>query len=142
MPGMRIAEGLDRPDGSVPPAEHESGRPPISVVVGVISLVAGTWWIEALEPAVEPSLTIESQSLGWFLFGLALIVGTLLGARIAWGMTLIFTALPSALVLSTAIDDPSAQTIGGLLLLAVALVCLALPSAQRFEHRRIRLVLV
>ena len=140
---MRTAgpEELDR-HWSMPPVGLKPARPPISVVVGVISLVAAIWWIEALEPAMQPSLTIESRSIGGVLFGLALIVGTLLGVRIAWVITVIFTALPSALVLSEAIQNPRSQTLGGLLLIATALVCLLLPSATRFEIRRLRVVLV
>lgn len=91
---------------------------------------------------MQPSLTVESQSFGGLLFGLALVIGTLLGVRIAWVITLIFTALPSALVLSEAVQNPRAQTLGGLLLISTALVCRLLPSTTRFENRRLRLVLV
>ena len=142
---MRVAgrEDLDRPDGNAPEAEHKPARPPIFVVVGVISLVAAVGWMRALTPPVQPTLTVEfPQSLASLLFGMALVVGTLLGVRILWGIKLFSSALPCALVLSTAIEDPRAQTIGGLLLLTVALVCLSLPSALQYEHRRIRLVLV
>ena len=115
----------------------------MSVIVGVISLVAAVVWMRTLTPAVEPTLTVEfPQSLASLLFGVALVVGTVLGVRILWGITLFLSVLPSALVLSTAIDDTRAQTVGGMFLLAVALVCLALPSTLQFEHRRIRLVLV
>ena len=129
--------------GERDPSRPWAREPPISVVVGVISLVAAVVWMRTLTPSVEPTLTVEfPQSLASFLFGVASLVGTLLGVRILWGITLFFSVLPSALVLSTAIEDPRAQTVGGLLLLAVALVCLALPSTLQFEHRRIRLVLV
>lgn len=142
---MRTARGedVDRPDGSAPPPEHTSEMPPIPVVVGVISLVAAAVWIAALTPSARPTLTVEPpQTLASLLFGVALIVGTLLGVRILWGITLFSSALVCALVLSTVTEDPRAQTIGGLLLLTVALVCLSLPSALQYEHRRIRLVLV
>jgi len=33
------------------------------------------------------------------------------------------------------------QTIGGLVLVTVALVCLTMPSARLYEHRRIRIVI-
>jgi accessory gene regulator protein AgrB len=105
-------------------------------------LVAAAVWIAALTPSVRPALTVEPpQSLASLLFGVALIVGTLLGVRILWGITLFSSAIVCALVLSTAIEDPRAQTIGGLILLTVTLVCLSLPSALQYEHRRIRLVL-
>lgn len=127
----------DRLD-SVPLAEHKLARPPISVVLGVISLVAALVWIAALTPPVRPQLTVElPQTLASQLFYVAPIVGTLLGVRILWGLTWISLTLSWTLVLSTAIEDPQAQTIGGLLLLTVALVCLLLPSAFRFEQRRI-----
>jgi hypothetical protein len=117
--------------------------PPIPVVVGVISLVAAVVWTRTLTPPVEPTLTVEfPNSLASLLVGVALVVGTSLGVRILWAITLFILVPPSALVLSTAIDDPSTQTVGGMLLLAVALVCLTLPSTLQFEHRRIRLVLV
>lgn len=136
-------EDLDRPAASVPSAGSRGATPPIGVVVGVISLVAAVVWTRALTPPVAPTLTVEfPNSLPSLLVGVALVVGTLLGVRILWAITLFIVVLPSAAVLSTAIDDPSAQTVGGMLLLAVALVCLALPSTLQFEHRRIRLVLV
>jgi hypothetical protein len=95
------------------------------------------------DPPVQPTLTVEfPNSLGSLLLGVALVLGTLLGVRVLWGITLFLSVLPSALVLASAFDDPGAQTVGGLLLLAISLVCLALPSTQQFEHRRIRLVLV
>jgi hypothetical protein len=142
---MSIAarEDVDRPGGSVPPAGDRRATPPISVVVGVVSFVAAVVWMRTMTPSIEPTLTVEfPDSSASLLFGVALVVGTLLGVRILWGLTLLFSVVPSALVLSTAIDDPRAQTVGGFLLLAVALVCLALPSTQRFEYRRIRLLLV
>jgi hypothetical protein len=138
-----VREDVDRPGGSVPPAGDRRATPPIPVVVGVFSLVAAVVWMRTLTPPVEPTLTVEfPESLASLLFGVALVVGTLLGVRILWGLTVLISVLPSALVLSTAIDDPRAQTVGGFLLLVVALVCLALPSTERFEHRRIRLVRV
>jgi hypothetical protein len=143
MAGMGITGREDRSDGSAAPAEHESERRPIPVIVGVISLLAAAVWIAALTPSVRPTLTVEPlQSLTSGLFYVALIVGTLRGVRILWGITLFSSAMVCALVLSTAIEDPRAQTIGGLLLLTVALVCLSLPSALQYEHRRIHLVLV
>lgn len=139
---MRTAgrEGLDR-HWSEPPTRHKPARPPISVVVGVVSLVAGAVWIDALEPATHPNVTIEFQGLAWFLLSVALIVGTLLGVRTAWVITLVSTVPFAALVLYEAFDDLSSQTIGGSLLLIAALVCLLLPATRRFEHRRMRLVL-
>ena len=118
-------------------------KPPTQVVVGVISLVAAVVWMRTLTPSVEPTLTVEfPQSLASFLFGVASLVGTLLGVRILWGITLFFSVLPRRSCFRPRSKDPRAQTVGGLLLLAVALVCLALPSTLQFEHRRIRLVLV
>jgi hypothetical protein len=107
-----------------------------------VSLVAGIAWLEALEPSIQPSLTVDFQSYGSLLFGAALVVGTLLGVRILWAVTLLFVVLPTALVLSEAIENPSVQSLGGMLFLGAALVCLLLPSTLRFEERRIRLVLV
>jgi hypothetical protein len=141
---MRIAgqEGSVQPGGSLPPVGSRRARPPTSVVLGVISLVAAVVWMRTLTPPVAPTLTVEfPDSLTSLLVGVALVVGTLLGVRILWGLTLLFSVLPSGLVLAAAIDDPRTQTIGGLLLLAVALVCLELPATRQFEHRRIRLVL-
>ena len=136
---MRIAgEDLYRPDPSMPLAGHQSARSPISVVVGVTSLVASSVWIAALTPPVQPTLTVEPTS-GWLLFYGAFIVGTLLGVRILWGITWSTSAIGWAFLLSIAIQDPRAHTIGGFLLLTVALVCLVLPSAKQFEQRRIRL---
>jgi hypothetical protein len=135
-------EAVDRRDGTGRPAGRDRVTPPIPVVVGVVSLIAGTAWLEVLEPPIQPSITVEFQELGWLLFGVALIVGTLLGVRIAWGLTLFFGVVPGAIVLSEAVSNPSAQTVGGTILLAIALVCLLLPSTQQFEQRRVRLVLV
>ncbi len=98
--------------------------------------------MRTLTPPIAPTLTVEfPDSVASFLFGVALVVGTLLGVRSLWGLTLFLSVLPSGLVLATAIIDPRAQTIGGVLLLALGLVCLALPSTQHFEDRRIRQVL-
>lgn len=102
---MRVAgrENMDRPDGSVPPAGNRRATPQISVVVGVISLVAAVVWMRTLTPQVEPTLTVEfPNSLASLLFGAALVVGTLLGVRNLWDITLFVSVLPSALVLSTA----------------------------------------
>ena len=139
---MRTAgrEDLDR-HWSEPTTGHKPARPPISVVVGVVSLVAGMLWIDALEPAIHPNLTLEFQSVGWLLFSVAMIVGTLFGVRVAWVITLISTAAPMAIVLATAIQNPSTQTMGGSLLLTVALLFLLSPATRLFEHRRMRLVL-
>jgi hypothetical protein len=133
-------EDLDRHWG-VPPVGLKPPRPPISVVVGVISMTAAPVWIDALEAPIRPTLTAEFGGMG-LLFTVALIVGTLLGVRILWGIAVVLMVPGCALVLSEAVQNPSAQSIGGLLLIATALVCLLWPSAKRFEIRRLRLVLV
>ena len=122
------------------PSEHEPARPPWIVFVGVISSIAASVWIAALTPSPDPTLTVEFSGTG-LLIDAALIVGTLLGVRTLWGINLVFLAGAWAIAISTAATGPGLQTIGGTLLLTVALVCLLSPTARRFERRRIRLVL-
>lgn len=135
-------EELDR-QWSTPRAGRKPARPPISVVVGVISVVAASVWIDALEPPLNPSLTIDLMSdWGTFLFSAAIIVGTLLGVRALWALNIAFSTLGTAFVLGSAFQDPQAQAIGGTLLFVLGLVFLLLPSSAKFEQRRLRLVLV
>ena len=97
----------------------------------------------ALVPSPYPHVTVElSQSWSSLLFQVALVVGTVLGARILWAIMVIPTAIGAVLALGSAFTDPQAQTTGGGILLIVAVVCLLMPSSQRFETRRIRIVLV
>jgi hypothetical protein len=133
---MRVAEDVDRNEGG------ERRRPPASVVVGVISLVVATIWVEALEPAVRPTLTVEMGGFWSLLLCTSLVVGTLLGVRICWTVTQIFAMLGGGLVLGSALDEPSLQSVGGLILLAGGLVCLFLRPTLEYERRRIRVVLV
>ena len=73
----------------------------------------------------------------------ALLIGTLLGVRVLWiVLTVSSFFLVDALALSEAVTHPDAQAVGGfVLLLTLALVLLLLPSVQRYERRRIRLVI-
>jgi hypothetical protein len=126
-----------------PQATHPLERPPISVIVGVVSGIAAVAWIAALTPSHNPTLTVEfPQSWSALLIGVALVTGTLLGARILWIITVVPMLIGAVFAIGSAITDPQAQTIGGAILLTVAVVCLLLPSSQRFEVRKIRLVLV
>lgn len=132
------SEDLDRA-GNVRLVRHE--RPPISIVLGVISYVAGVWWVNELEPTAKVSHLSIELSWGWLLFGVALIVGTLYGVRTAWALLSAGSVILTAFLLVGVVDSASAQAIGGFVFSTVALVCLQLPSSQRFEHRRLRLVL-
>jgi hypothetical protein len=107
---MTATEQLHRSDRST-----RRERPPIPVLVGIATLIGAVIWMATLEPAVQPTLTVEPPS-GWgnALFWAALTVGTILGVRIAWGLLLFFSALVLVVaVLGSAISDPRAQTIGG-----------------------------
>jgi hypothetical protein len=123
------------------PAERKRAWPPITVVVGVISLLGAGVWIAALTPP-SPSLTVEfPQTWGSLLFSVALVVGTLLGVRTLWVIHVVTSAVVLGLVVGSAFQDPQAQSIGGSLLLIIGLVCLLRPSARQFEQRRVRVVL-
>jgi hypothetical protein len=94
------------------------------------------------ESAVQSTLTVELSGWADVLFPVALIVGTILGVRIAWKVLLFFSALALwVAVLDSAIDDPRAQAIGGAVLMMIGLVLLLLPSARRYETKRIRVVI-
>jgi hypothetical protein len=140
---MGLAGGRKEGDIRDPQAEHPLGRPPIGVIASVLGTIAGLLWFAALEPSPYPSLTVDfSQSWSSLLFGVALVVGTLPGARILWAITVVSTTIGAVFALGSALTDPQTQTIGGAILLTIAVVCLLLPSSQRFETRRVRLVLV
>jgi len=115
---------------------------PIAVFGGLACLAAGYVWIAALTPPVLPTLTVDPFN-SWTDVGIsaALLVGTLLGVRFLyiflWGLTV----LGDALILSEAVINPGAQTIGGAVLVTVALAVLLLPSVRRYERKRVRLVL-
>jgi hypothetical protein len=133
---MKVVDYWDRADG------RRRVRPPLSVVVGVTSYVAGIWWVNELEPrGMAASGLYIDLNLWGLLFGVALVIGTLRGVRMAWGLVTVGSAFLAALCLGEAINDATAQTIGGFILITMALVCLMLPTSQRFEHRRIRLVI-
>ena len=124
------------------PAGHKRAWPPITVALGVICSVAASVWINALEAPVNPSLTVElPQDGAWLLFEVAIIVGTLLGVRTFWALLIAFSAIGAAIPLASAIENPSAQSIGGLLFHVAAVVLLLLPSSARFEQRRVRVSL-
>lgn len=115
---------------------------PIAVFGGLACLAAGYVWIAALTPPVLPTLTVDPFN-SWTDVGIsaALLVGTLLGVRflyiLLWGLTV----LGDALILYEAVINPGAQTIGGAVLVTVALAVLLLPSVRRYERKRVRLVL-
>ena len=93
---MRTAshEDLGRQEGTVPPLGHRRS-PPIPVVLGVVGLVTAVAWMELLTPPVAPTLTVEFPiSLSSLLLGGALVIGTLLGVRLLWGITLFLSVPP------------------------------------------------
>ena len=71
----------------------------------------------------------------------ALLIGTLLGVRVLWIVLTVSSFRSRRLALSEAVTHPDAQAVGGFVLLTLALVLLLLPSVQRYERRRIRLVI-
>ena len=105
----------------------------------VVSYVAAVWWVDALEPAAQPALTVELNP-GWILFGLSLVVGTFRGVRVAWAILVVGNAVFVAAVPVGAFQDGGVQAIGGSVLAGIALVCSGAPSTQRFERRRLRAV--
>jgi hypothetical protein len=140
---MRLIDDRQDPGPADPQASNPLERPPISVIVGVASAIAAIVWIAALTPSQNPTLTVEfPQSWSALLFGVALVTGTLLGARVLWIITVILMLVGAVFAIGSAFTDPQAQTIGGAVLLTIAVVSLLLPLSQRFESRKIRLVLV
>lgn len=77
---------------------------------------------------------------GWstFLFGVGLSVGVLLGVRALWTIEAVLAAVAVVFVGVAAVNEPSAQTIGGAVLMAVSLVLLLLPSVQHYATGRLR----
>ncbi len=123
------------------PAGHKRVWPPITIVAGVVCSIAAKVWIEALEPSVGPTLTIEFGDGALLLIAVAVVAGTLLGVRTLWALQVTFAAVGTAVTLASAFQDPQAQTIGGLLLFIASAVFLLLPSSARFEQRRVRVTL-
>ena len=78
--------------------------PPISVVVGLLSYVTSVVWVKELEGA-KPVLTID-LSPGLVTFGIVVLIGTLLGSRLAWALQVVSSALLLVGVLQEAIDIP------------------------------------
>jgi hypothetical protein len=111
------------------------------VLVAIASLIGAEIWVVTLTPAVNPSLTVDPPK-SWMeiLFWAGLIVGTVLGVRIAWDLLCFFAILMGAFLLISAIGEPHAQTIGGAILIAVGVVLLFLPHVRDYETKRIRVV--
>jgi hypothetical protein len=134
---MTVTERVHRSDR---PTKRE--WPPIPVLVGIATLIGAVILMAALEPAVQPTLTVEPSGWGDALFWAALTVGTILGVRIAWNLLLFFSALVLVVaVLGSAISDPRTQTIGGAVLIIASLVLLLFPSVRRYETKRIRVII-
>lgn len=133
---MNVIERFQRPDE---PTTRE--RPPIAVLVAIASLIGGEIWVAALTPPVHPSVTVDPPS-SWmeFLFLAAVIVGTVLGVRIAWDLLCFFALLAGVFLLISAIDEPHAQTIGGAIFMAIGVALLFLPHVRDYETKRIRVV--
>jgi len=140
---MKLINDREDQEHADPQSSNPLERPPISVILGVVFAIAGIVWIAALTPSQNPTLTVEfPQNWSALLFGVALVVGTLLGARVLWIITTVLMLVGAVFAIGSAFTDPQAQTIGGAVLLTMAVVSLLLPVSQRFEVRRIRLVLV
>jgi hypothetical protein len=138
-PHMALANAIR---GSIKERTIRGRSIPIGVFGAVASIVAAYVWIAALTPPVFPNLTVDAiNSWSDVLINAVLLIGTLLGVRVLWILLTGLSFLANALVLSEAVAHPSSQAIGGFVLLTLALVLLLLPSVQRYERRRIRLVL-
>ena len=117
-------------------------RPPIAVFVAIASLIGGGVWVAAFTPAVNPTLTVELPS-SWpgIIFQAALVVGTVLGIRLAWDFFWFFAIMAAAFIFLQAIYEPTAQTIGGTFFITLGAVLLVSPSVRRYETKKLRLVI-
>src|SRR3954468_21151243 len=97
---MRLIDDRQDPGPADPQATNPLQRPPVSVIAGVVLAIAALAWIAALTPSHNPSLTVEfGQSWSSLLISVALVVGTLLGARILWVLTMIPMVVAAVLVI-------------------------------------------
>src|SRR3954451_1239794 len=118
-------------------------RRPLAVLVAIGSLIGAEIWLIRLAPDVRyPTFSVHPPRT-WpdILFWAAILVGTLLGVRIAWDLLCFFSILSGVFVLLAAIDDPQAQTIGGAVLLILGVVLLFLPSVRSYATKHVRLVI-
>ena len=113
---------------------------PVAVWVSIVTGPAGTIWIDVFEPK-NPHLTIEStQSWAWILIGAATIAGTILGVRFFWGLYLLGVFIAAGMTVAVLVQDGlTMQLLGGTILTVASVVFILLPSATRFENKRLRL---
>ena len=114
---------------------------PLAVWASIATYIAAVLWIDFFEPA-KASFTVDgNQSWSGILIGAAAIAGTVLGVRSLWGLYVLFVAVLALFSLVSLVQDGvETQLVGGLILSVTASVSIMLPSAVRFETKRLSLL--